>query len=258
MATDDPKAPQGRPGDPSSKSKWLLLIPTEFERDLIKDSIPPIHNTAMEICGFGPIVPAARTMQLIERHHPDQVLLMGIAGSYDPRLEIGRAYPFTEVGCFGVGVGQAETFQTAQQMGWYHWLDSHPGKSIGDTIRLSITVPAIDELQVGLSADDPKGLLCTLLGLDEFVRGKPQLLTVCSAATSQQDVELRRKRFPNSVAEDMEGFAVAAACWLCEVPIYIVRGISNEAGDRNKQNWKIREALTAAIELSNIIIGSVH
>jgi futalosine hydrolase len=53
----------------------------------------------------------------------------------------------------------------------------------------------------------------------------------------------------------MEGFAVAAACRLGNVPVSIVRGFSNRGGDRNKSNWKIEEALSAAVEMCNQRIG---
>jgi futalosine hydrolase len=46
----------------------------------------------------------------------------------------------------------------------------------------------------------------------------------------------------------MEGFAVAAACIMNNVPWVIVRGISNLAGDRVKSNWQTDGALHKAAE----------
>jgi len=43
----------------------------------------------------------------------------------------------------------------------------------------------------------------------------------------------------------MEGFSVAAACRFAGIPLRIVRGISNQAGDRNKENWRVRDAMHA-------------
>lgn len=214
-------------------SKWLLLIPTEFERGFAADSISPNLSVIVEVCGFGPIVPAARTVQLIQQHRPDHVLLIGIAGSYDDRLEIGAAYPFVSVACYGVGAGTGESFQPAEKMGWHHWLDSNSDSSIGDTIPISVKIP-----------------------VDCLVPAQPQLLTVCAAAANEQDVAQRREKFPLAVAEDMEGFAVAAACELCKCPVSIVRGISNRAGDRKKENWKISEAMASAVALASLMMGA--
>ena len=57
------------------------------------------------------------------------------------------------------------------------------------------------------------------------------------------------------MAEDMEGFGVALACRLGGVPLGIVRGISNDAGDRDKSRWQIPAALTAAAELALRILA---
>jgi futalosine hydrolase len=58
------------------------------------------------------------------------------------------------------------------------------------------------------------------------------------------------KLCPAAVAEDMEGFAVALACRLAGVPLTIIRGISNTAGDRDHARWRVPEALAAAAALS--------
>ena len=73
-----------------------------------------------------------------------------------------------------------------------------------------------------------------------------QLLTVCTGAATEAEARERRALFPGAMAEDMEGFAVALACRLAEVPVAIVRGISNAVGDRRFERWQIPEALDAA------------
>jgi len=219
-----------------NKTKWLLLIPTEFERGFVSDSISPSLSVIVEVCGFGPIIPAARTVQLIEQHQPDRVLLIGIAGSYDERLTVGAAYPFLTVACYGVGAGTGSSFQTAEKMGWHHWLDPNSDSSIGDAISITAKLSAPPEFPESAQV---------------------QLLTVCAAAADIQDVEMRREKFPDAVAEDMEGFAVAAACELCRRPVSIIRGISNRAGDRDKRNWKISDAMASAVGVACQMIGSV-
>jgi futalosine hydrolase len=47
----------------------------------------------------------------------------------------------------------------------------------------------------------------------------------------------------------MEGFGVAIAGRLMGVPVAVVRGISNEVGDRRRDRWKIPEALESAWRL---------
>jgi futalosine hydrolase len=47
----------------------------------------------------------------------------------------------------------------------------------------------------------------------------------------------------------MEGFGVAVACRLANVPLTIVRGISNRAGDRDHSKWNIAGSLDQAMHL---------
>jgi futalosine hydrolase len=56
-------------------------------------------------------------------------------------------------------------------------------------------------------------------------------------------------------AEDMEGFAVAAACRLAGIPLDIVRGISNTAGDRDHSHGQIDAACRAAASLAAALLG---
>ena len=205
---------------------WLLLIPTEFERGFVAPLVEQLtadQDVAVAICGFGPVAAAARTAALISEHQPEHVVLVGIAGSYDA-LEVGQAYRFSSVGCYGVGVGSGASFQTAQKMGWAHWSGDQSQDPIGDVI----------------SIDD---------------QDSAQLLTVCAASENQTDVNQRRSLFPDAVAEDMEGFAVALACRLAKTRLTIVRGISNIAGDRDKSGWKIEQAITAAWKLAQQVVN---
>ena len=47
----------------------------------------------------------------------------------------------------------------------------------------------------------------------------------------------------------MEGFSVAVACQFAGIPLKVVRGISNIAGDRDKGRWRIKDAMDAAATL---------
>lgn len=214
---------------PLEKLKLLILVPTWLELRVLRPAVSallPDDSVRFELCGFGPIAAAAQSAHLLARHQPDQVLLAGIAGSLCEELAPGSACHFQSVACCGIGAGTGEQHVSAGQMGWKHWApaDDHSGiGEIGD--RLDLQPPPF--------VDPPPSLL----------------LTCCAASASDADVRLRQQRFPDAVAEDMEGFGVAVACRLAGIPLDIVRGISNRAGDRCRTGWKIQEALEAAAEL---------
>ena len=214
----------------------LLLVPTELERGLIAQVVAAACGSAIqsELCGFGPVVAAARTARLIAEHRPERVLLVGIAGRFSDRLAIGQAYAFEWVACHGIGAGSADTFVPAEAMGWPQWPGdgADPATRIGDAIsctsgRLPATAP-----RAGL------------------------LLSACAASADDADARSRLRLFPDAAAEDMEGFAVAAACRLAGVPLDIVRGISNTAGDRDPSRWQIEAACRAAADLAAMLLGA--
>lgn len=206
------------------KTKTLLLVPTGFEADLL---LPLLNlqdraaNVVTELCGFGPVVAGARTMQLLNQHQPQHVILAGIAGSLSDTLAIGSASRFSRVAIFGVGAGSGEEFQTADELGWVQLAESPECSAIRDTINLASTSEEDNRL----------------------------LITSCAASGNAIEADWRRRNYPNADAEDMEGFSVAAACQMADVPLEIVRGISNVAGDRDKQNWNIEAAIQAAAQL---------
>lgn len=217
--------------------RHLILVPTEMERRILAPILAPVmaRGCRVALCGFGPVAAAARTAQLLAEHAPDRVLLVGIAGRLDDRLAVGAAYDFERVACYGVGAGSSGEFVPAGAMGWQQWpgdADStspHGGDPIGDEIG---------------------GLTSCAVGGDDGGGRAGLLLTVCAAAASAEDVRLRKQTFPAAVAEDMEGFAVAFACRLRGVPVGIIRGISNTAGDRDTSRWQVAAALEAAGRLA--------
>lgn len=215
------------------KSSLLVLVPTERERRLLAPAVAPAlpDGARIELCGFGPVAAAARTAELLATHRPERMLLVGIAGRIDERLAIGSAHLFQEVACFGVGAGSGAAFETAGAMGWPHWPgdEAEPHRSVGDVIPLA-RARSVDATPAGL------------------------LLTACAASADRADVADRRRLFPAAVAEDMEGFGVALACRLAGVPLEIVRGISNTAGDRDQANWAIEPSLAAAAQLAAGIV----
>jgi futalosine hydrolase len=194
----------------------LLLVPTQFELDCL--SVPfreqlQSSGVVIELCGFGAVISAIRTTQLIALHRPKKVWLAGLAGSLTPELSIGQAVEFDEAICYGIGAGSSDEFVAASAMGWKQWPSS---PEISDSIQLTA------------SAGSENGR---------------SLLSCCAVSSNESDVRARLHKYPTTFAEDMEGFSVAASCLFAGVPLRIVRGISNRAGDRDKKNWNVSQAM---------------
>ena len=165
------------------------------------------------------------------------VLLAGIAGSLGPSCVVGNAYKFYRVRSYGIGVGDGAQFQSADQIGWNQLEGESDSNSnvVGDVISRSNESPNND---------------CQF-------KTSGELLSVCAASASPAEVTVKKRLCPDAIAEDMEGFAVAAACIMNNVPWVIVRGISNLAGDRVKSNWQTDDALQKAAEHVSRILAEV-
>ncbi|MFM8379045.1 MAG: futalosine hydrolase [Planctomycetia bacterium] len=214
----------------------LLLVPTDLERSRIEPVLAEACGGAvsLDLCGFGPVVAAARTARLIADRRPDRVLLVGIAGRYAERLAIGQAYAFERVACHGIGAGSGAAFTPAAALGWPQW----PGDGLDRSTKVADALPCASG-PLPAAAPARAGLL----------------LSACAAAGGAGDVRERLALQPDAEAEDMEGFAVATACRLAGVPLDIVRGISNTAGDRDHSRWQIDAACHAAARLAALVIG---
>jgi len=201
-----------------SSESTLLLVPTELELKLLAPQLGELSpRTTVEVCGFGPVSAAARAARTIETKRPSRVVLAGIAGTFCPdTLPVGAACCFRRVAIDGVGLGESDRFASAHDLGFS---------------------------QVGQLED--------VLPLEsiESICQQDLLLTCCAASDSAGMASERRVRHPTAKAEDMEGFGVALACHLAEVPLVILRGISNVVGNRDKSTWEVEQALRATSEL---------
>jgi len=213
---------------PAAAATTLLLVPTPLEASRL-DELGPLggRGVARQLCGFGPVASAARTAGLLERLAPTRVLLVGIAGTYDEgRLPVGAAAWFEEVALEGVGAGEGARRLSPSALGLPQW----PGD--------------------GASAPPVYERLALQGPLELAHAARSLLVSACSAAATEDDLAARLELHPEAAAEDMEAFGVALACRLARVPLCVVRGISNRAGDRHAARWRVPQALAAARELA--------
>ncbi len=163
------------------------------------------------VAGVGPANSAAATSRALCAGRYDLVLCAGIGGGFVPLgpgdIAVASAIVFADLG--------AETpagFVPVSELGFGHE-------------RYEIAAQLSVEL-----ADRTGGQLGTVLTV-ATVTG-----TAATAATLVG-------RYPDAVAEGMEGAGVAAAAQLCGVPFAEVRAISNLVGPRDRDAWQIPLAL---------------
>ncbi|MGQ8870759.1 futalosine hydrolase [Paenibacillus sp. TSA_86.1] len=116
---------------------------------------------------------------------------------------------------------------------------------------------SVDELGFGSSRVAADAVLAARLrhelqraGL--AVSGGTAVTVSTATGTAQTAAELLR-RVPDAVAEGMEGFGVATAAQQFGLPVLELRGISNAVGPRDRDAWRIKDALDALQAASSIL-----
>lgn len=126
-----------------------------------------------------------------------------------------------------------------------------PGRAgIGDVVIGTRSIAA------DLGADSPEGFLpISRLGFgDEVIHADPVLkhpdavigavLSVSTVTGTAPGVVELARRYPDAVAEAMEGFGVATAAHLAGVRFAEIRTVSNLVGPRDRAAWRLDQALT--------------
>uniref|UniRef100_UPI000BF03517 futalosine hydrolase n=1 Tax=Streptomyces sp. wa1063 TaxID=1828212 RepID=UPI000BF03517 len=130
---------------------------------------------------------------------------------------------------------------------------------------LGSLVVASDIVAADLGAETPDGFLpVTALGFgrDRFApppalvrkvaaatgAAAGPVLTVSTVTGTAERAGALLAAHPGALAEAMEGFGVAEAAARAEVPVLELRAVSNAVGPRDRDAWRIGDALTALTE----------
>jgi futalosine hydrolase len=188
----------------------LVVTAVEAERAAVLRGVPTGAGVEVLAAGVGPAAAAAATAWYLARHPGiTTVLSAGIGGGMVTRIPLGALAVSTRSVCADLGADSPDGYLTLDDLGF------------GAT-----SLPAAD-----------------LKILPDAVRGA--VLTVSTVTGTAARAEALADRYPDAVAEGMEGFGVATACALVGVPFGEVRAISNPVGPRDRGAWRIGPALDA-------------
>lgn len=198
----------------------LIIVPTAREAERLFDGPVPtcempvttrVGDTEVQaaLCGFGPAAAGALAAIALARAGAGGTLLAGICGTFDvDRLPVGGLFEATAVRMHGIGRGESAFPQAPAGEG---------REAIGDRLPVAAA------------------------GAADAARG--ELLTVAAPPEGAEGATSRRATYPEVLAEDMEGFAVALACARLGRSLAILRGASNVVGAT--AGWEHDLALTA-------------
>jgi futalosine hydrolase len=212
----------------------LLVAATENEIKTTSDWLSSVkgsvngHEVEVLITGVGSTAASyAITRQLLWRS-PEMVIQAGIGGSFNNGYPPETVAFIAEEVFADLGVFQNNSFDDIFDLG-LTGADDHPFTS-----RMLVNPQPEPWVKYGLP----------------FVRGA----TInCISSTDRQIEAIRNKYQP--VIESMEGAALHYACLMEHIPFIQLRAVSNFVGERDKNKWKLIEAITVLNEKLRRILG---
>ena len=172
-------------------------------------------------CGVGMLATAVSLSRLIVEEKPDLIIQAGIAGTFDPKTPLGKLVVVKDETLGDMGVEEdgrwKDIFDLRLEKSSYHPFEKR---------RLP----------------NPWLAQFNLLKLPEV-----SAITVNEVTTRADRMEQLVKKY-NQHTESMEGAALHYVCREANIPFIQVRAISNYVGERNKEHWKIKEAIDSLNE----------
>jgi len=166
--------------------------------------------------GVGMLSNAVSLTRLAYEEKPDLIIQVGIAGTFDKNLPLGSVVAVKEEILGDTGV---------QEDG--KW------KDIFDLKLEKSNYPPFEKRKLHNHFLEK----FNLLNLPEVTA-----ITVNEITTSKERITQLIKKY-SPVTESMEGAALHYVCRELNVPFLQIRAVSNYIGERNKAEWKMKEAI---------------
>lgn len=167
-------------------------------------------DAVLSVCGPGKINAALCTQSLILHYHPEWILNLGVAGAGDTTVSIGDMVIAT----------------AAVQ----HDMDTSP---IGDPVGL---VSKINLVEIPCDAS-LRARLVKAASAVQGVKVHKGVIATGDQFINSGEVRSRIHRLFNAKAVEMEGGAVAHACYVHGVPCGVLRSISDQADGRSDMDY---------------------
>lgn len=205
----------------------LIVTAVSAERDAVLKGLNGNNRFDVIAGGVGPMSAAVSTARALTSEEYGLVISAGIAGGFNGRADIGSLVLANEIIAADLGVQTDQGFSSLDELGF------------GST-RIPVDTSIIEQLSEVLQ----EAKLTITTG---------PILTLSTVTGTKEIAEELASRVPGATAEAMEGFGVATAAVDFNLPVLEIRAISNLVGPRDRENWRIKEALDALTSAFSII-----
>lgn len=199
--------------------RLLLVSATTAEVDSLATGIRACteHDLQILVTGVGMVATAAHVARVLATSRCDVALNVGLCGAFDRGLPIGSVVHVVEDHLAELGAEDGDRFLDVSELGLR---GTEVPESSGP---LANRVPPASAM------------------LDRLPRVRG--ITVNTVHGREASIaEIERRLRPQ--VESMEGAAFMYACLLAGVPFAQVRAVSNRVERRNRETWRIPEALS--------------
>ncbi|MFC5652008.1 futalosine hydrolase [Paenibacillus solisilvae] len=210
-----------------SRKRTLIVTAVEAEREAVLRGLGGQKDVDVLAGGVGPIAVAAKTAAALAAANYSLVISAGIGGGFAGQAEVGSVVVATESVSADLGVETADAFLSFEELGF-------------GTTRFQVNTGLVQSLTAALKA----------AGLT--VASGP-ILTVSTATGTAEHAAALAARVPGAAVEAMEGYGVASAAHNLGIPFIEIRTISNQVGPRDRDAWRIGDALKALQSASTVI-----
>lgn len=205
----------------------LIVTAVEAEREAILRGLQNTANIDCIAAGVGSAAAAASVAKALSERTVDFVISAGIGGGFHGQVGVG-------------GLAVADTIIAAD-------LGSESEEQF-----LSVEDTGIGFCKYNVNEELKNRLVRSLRSVRPSFAVGP-MITVNTTTGTAETADKLVERFPGVIAEGMEGFGVACAAKLYNIPCIEIRAISNDVGPRDRENWRIKEALDVLTIVSSLI-----
>lgn len=168
------------------------------------------------VTGVGAINTTYALMKHLQVKKPDIIIMAGIAGAMDRTIQLGDVVAVKHEVLADLGVQEKDGY-----------------KDVFDLKLLAANEFPFKQKRL----TNPFKVLTERTKLP--LAGS---ITVNQISTSKKVAELYQTKYKAKI-ENMEGAALHLVCMKEDIPFVQIRSISNYVGERNKQKWKLKEAV---------------
>lgn len=209
----------------------LIMCAVAKEQEAVLRGLGGADGFDVRIAGVGPAAAAASTathLAKMDSNHPyDLVISAGIGGGFPGVAEVGSIVIASDVLAADFGAESPEGFISVDKLGF---------GSSNVPVETSMSTQLVERI----------------MAEDLSVHYGPVLTLSTVTGTLEKQLDLSQ-RIPEAAAEAMEGYGVAVAASLHHLPVLEIRAISNPVGPRDREQWKINEALQALTKACSIL-----